>query len=110
MDEQTDTVYCTIFWTNETQQELGFGSILFWIFSSYQVKIQQYVGTRMQLPELAWVCQNPTVCWYQVWKGCSQQDQDLQDRNGSDSVKGNCIWPEGGDGVLTNEIVAKWAC
>jgi hypothetical protein len=30
------------------EQELGFGSFLFWIFSSYQVKIQQYVGTRMQ--------------------------------------------------------------
>jgi hypothetical protein len=36
------------FWTNETEQELGFGSFLFRIFSSYQVKIQQYVGTRMQ--------------------------------------------------------------
>jgi hypothetical protein len=36
------------FWTNKTQQELGFGSFLFWIFSSYQVKIQQYVGTRTQ--------------------------------------------------------------
>jgi hypothetical protein len=30
------------------QQELGFGSFLFRIFSSYQVKIQQYVGTRTQ--------------------------------------------------------------
>jgi hypothetical protein len=30
------------------EQELGFGSFLFRIFSSYQVKIQQYVGTRMQ--------------------------------------------------------------
>jgi hypothetical protein len=30
------------------EQELGFGSFLFQIFSSYQVKIQQYVGTRMQ--------------------------------------------------------------
>ena len=30
------------------EQELGFGSFLFWIFLSYQVKIQQYVGTRMQ--------------------------------------------------------------
>jgi hypothetical protein len=30
------------------EQELGFGSFLFWIFSSYQVKIQQYVGTRTQ--------------------------------------------------------------
>jgi hypothetical protein len=36
------------FWTNKTQQELGFGSFLFRIFSSYQVKIQQYVGTRTQ--------------------------------------------------------------
>jgi hypothetical protein len=30
------------------EQKLGFGSFLFWIFLSYQVKIQQYVGTRMQ--------------------------------------------------------------
>ncbi len=30
------------------EQELGFGSFLFRIFSSYQVKIQQYVGTRTQ--------------------------------------------------------------
>ncbi len=30
------------------EQELRFGSFLFWIFSSYQVKIQQYVGTRTQ--------------------------------------------------------------
>ncbi len=28
------------------EQELGFGSILFWIFSSYQVKIQQYGGIK----------------------------------------------------------------
>ncbi len=36
------------------------------------------------LPESTWVCQNPTVCWYQVWQGCSQQDQVLQDGKGSD--------------------------
>jgi hypothetical protein len=30
------------------EQELGFRPFLFQIFSSYQVKIQQYVGTRMQ--------------------------------------------------------------
>jgi hypothetical protein len=30
------------------EQELGFRSFLFWIFSSYQVKIQQYVSTRTQ--------------------------------------------------------------
>jgi hypothetical protein len=36
------------FWSNKTQQELGFGSFLFWIFLSYQVKIQQYVCTRMK--------------------------------------------------------------
>ncbi len=30
------------------EQELGFGSFLSRIFSSYQVKIQQYVGTRTQ--------------------------------------------------------------
>ncbi len=31
-DKLTDAAYCTIFWTNETQQELGFGSFLFRIF------------------------------------------------------------------------------
>jgi hypothetical protein len=30
------------------EQELGFGSFLFQIFSCYQVKIQQYGGTRTQ--------------------------------------------------------------
>jgi hypothetical protein len=30
------------------EQDLGFRSFLFQIFLSYQVKIQQYVGTRMQ--------------------------------------------------------------
>jgi hypothetical protein len=30
------------------EQELRFRSFLFWIFLSYQVEIQQYVGTRMQ--------------------------------------------------------------
>jgi hypothetical protein len=30
------------------EQELGFGSFLFQVFLSYQVKIQQYVGTRTQ--------------------------------------------------------------
>ena len=52
---------------------------------------------------------NPTVCWYQIWQGYSQQDQALQDGNGSDSFRRNCVWPEGGDGVLTNQIAAKEA-
>jgi hypothetical protein len=30
------------------EQEFGFGSFLFRIFLSYQVKIQQYIGTRTQ--------------------------------------------------------------
>jgi hypothetical protein len=30
------------------EQEIGFGSFLFRIFLSYQVEIQQYVGTRMR--------------------------------------------------------------
>ncbi len=127
-DEQTDAAYRTIF--GQTRPNKSYGLDLFcfrsfwaikWKSSSmlepgcsrmivYWFKLETDVGLiGVHLPELAWVCQNPTVCWYQVWQGCRQQDQVLQDGNGSDSVRGNCIWPEGGDGVLINEIAAKWA-
>jgi hypothetical protein len=60
--------------------------IVYWFKSETDVGL-----TGVHLPESALVCQNPTVCWYQVWQGCSQQDQVLQDRNGSDSVRENCV-------------------
>ncbi len=54
------------------------------------IEIQQYVGIKFG-------------------KDVANEIKYSKDRNGSDSVRGNCIWPEGGDGVLTNEIAAKWA-
>ena len=61
------------------EQELGLGSFLFQIFLSYQVKIQQYVGTRMQQNDSILVQVGPMSdlqeCIYLSWHESSKSNR-----------------------------------